>query len=219
MKTQAQGIDDGTKKTGRMVASFAKSYHEITGKKLIGISASKGGTSVNQWVQGTSFMTDTINRLNTFKTFAQQNKIDIGHIYMVWCQGEGDASMARSTYEAQLANVFEGLKPLGVEKCFLVRIGHLSNDTQAQAQMIQNQTDICRENDDIVLIGNLFTEFHDGKLGMMTADTFHYLQPAYNIQGRQAGTNFAFYLNNSKEPTMYDKEYGELYYSYNNGDI
>lgn len=209
-------IDDGTKKTGSMVSAFAKSYHRVTGRKLIGISASEGGTSTTQWLQGTAKYNDTLNRLNTFKSFAATNEIKISHIYMVWCQGEGDAHMTQLAYESNLNNIVNGLISEGVEKCFLIRIGHLDGDLAAQASMIQSQTNICKSNENIILVGNRFAEMHSGGLNLMKADGAHYLQEGYNIQGEQAGINTAYYIKNLKEPTMYDKEYNELYFSYKN---
>ena len=203
------GIDDGSAKTGSLVSSFAIKYNEVTGKKLIGISASKGGTSITQWQPNGTFLNDTINRINLFNDFANENNLKINKIYMVWCQGEGDGSMSEASYNAYLNNIIGDLKPVGVEKCLLVRIGQ--TDTLGKDVMIQNQTNIAKTNDDVVLVGNLFAKL--SRSGYLK-DSVHYVQAAYNIQGEQAGVNTAYYLQNQKEPTIYDTELNEVYQSH-----
>ena len=41
-------IDDGAKKSGGMAAAFAAEYHRLTGRVVVGVSASQGGTSSTQ---------------------------------------------------------------------------------------------------------------------------------------------------------------------------
>ena len=205
------GINDGAMKTGSMVSSFAKAYHEVTGKKLIGISASKGGSSILEWISGTPFLNDTISRINKFKNFAAENGIKVRGYYVVWNQGEGDGNMVQSTYEGHLNNMMNALKPLGIEKLFLVRIGHTVDDPESYSIMLEGQTNIGRNNKDVVLVGTKFAEL---ALSGYLKDIVHFVQAGYNIQGEQAGTNTAYYLNNLKEPLIYDTEYNSLYYSH-----
>lgn len=205
------GINDGAMKTGSLVSSFAEEYHKLTNRKLIGISASKGGSSITEWVSGSVYLNDTIERLNKFKEFASRSRLNIRGYYVVWNQGEGDANMPQSEYENHLNNMINTLKAYGIEKLFLIRIGHLVNMPDSQSIQIEAQTNIGRTNPDVVLVGNKFAEL---SMNGYLKDEAHYVQKGYNIQGKQAGINVSYYLNNLKEPTIYDSEYGELYFSH-----
>ena len=45
-------LDDGEKKTGSMVSAFAAAYYRLSGRRLVCVSASKGGTSSQEWEEG-----------------------------------------------------------------------------------------------------------------------------------------------------------------------
>ena len=58
------------------------------------------------------------------------------------------------------------------------------------------------------------TEFAKMASLNLMKDQFHYQQTAYNMVGANAGKNCAFYVINGKEPTMWDSEFNNLYYSH-----
>ena len=65
------------------------------------------------------------------------------------------------------------------------------------------QTDLCKEYEHAVLVSTKLCDFAYN--GLMK-DLYHYKQEGYNIVGKDAGINSAFYVNNNKEPFMYDGE-------------
>lgn len=216
-ENNSDGIDDGTMKTGSMVTSFANAYYKVTNTPIIAISASKGGTKVSQWTTGTSFMTDVIERLTSCINYLNNNGYTIRHKFVVWCQGEsdGDANTSQESYLNDLNSMIDTLMENGIEKLLLVRIGNC-NITGSEARytnMIQCQTELAKTNENVVMLS---TDFASMKARGLMKDSFHYYQKGYNEVGTYAGTNAGVYVTTLKEPTMYDPEYDELYYSHKN---
>lgn len=90
----------------------------------------------------------------------------------------------------------------GIEKCFLVRIGNYTGDKgKSYSDIIDIQTEIAQTNSHVVMAS---TDFAAMKERGLIKDAFHYYQQAYNEVGTRAGINAAFYVNNGKEPVMYD---------------
>ena len=101
----------------------------------------------------------------------------------------------------------------GVEKCFIVRIGNHRDNPTIYDGIINAQTELGRTYENAVLVSTKLSSMATD--GLMK-DQFHYTQKGYNIVGKDAGINTAFYINNLKEPTMWDWENQNLYYSYKN---
>ena len=209
------GINDGTSKTGSLVTAFCNAYYEKSKKTIVAISASKGGTSSSQWQPSGTLLPEAITRLNAAVSFLSQNDYIIKHKYMVWCQGEtdGDQNVSSSTYKANFDNIFSAMKSNGIEKCFIIRIGEINVSPYTQYDdIIQCQTDMCKDNEDYILVSTEFAAFRSK--GLMK-DSFHYFQEGYNRVGQHAGANAAEYRMYGKEPVMYDVKADSLYYSKN----
>ena len=216
------GIDDGTKKTGDMVAAFVNAYYTNNGNvPVVCVSASEGGSSSSEWLPttGNNFV-DLSNRLTTARQWLADNGYSIRHQYCAWCQGESDGdniangSETFAEYESRARSIFNGLISLGFEKVLLVRIGHHNSGTSARyTAIIQWQTAEAQTNDALVMVSCDFAGMRSK--GMMK-DSFHYYQIGYNITGNSAGINAALYATTGKEPTMYDPESNNLYYSHKN---
>lgn len=211
-ENKAGGITEVGMKTGSMVSAFVNEYYKVTNVPIVGVSASKGGSSINQWQPGMAYLNDAITRFNDAESWLISNGYVIRHKYMVWCQGEtdGDAGMTFAEYNTKFQAMVEAMQTEGVEKCFVVRIGNRTGAI-SYADMILTQTNIAKEYEDAVLVSTKFAGMVDE--GLMKADGLHYKQAGYNIVGEEAGVNTAFYINNLKEPTMYDVEYDNLYFS------
>ena len=216
-ENNVNGINDYSNKTGSMVTAFANEYYAYTKKTVVGVSASVGGTSSSAWLPTGSLLPDAIQRLASAVTYLNSNNIRIRHKFMVWCQGEsdGDADVTKSTYITNFNTILNAMKTAGIEKCFLVRIGNRNIDTvdTKYSTIIEAQTEIAQTNKDVVMIS---TDFAGMKERGLMKDDFHYYQAGYNEVGRYAGVNAAFYANNGKEPTMYDTEFDNLYFSHKN---
>ena len=213
------GINDGSNKTGSMVTAFANAYYTATGRTVIGVSASKGGTPIADWEPGAAsgYMTDALQRLSDAVSYLTSEGYNIKHKFVLWCQGETDMdiSTSKASYTASLQNVVDALIGAGIDKFMMVRIGNCNQPGRYNdyKPMIAWQTEICQNNPDIVLADADFAGM--AARGLMR-DYYHYYQQGYNEVGRYAGTNCAIYADYAKEPTMYDTENDDLYYSHKN---
>jgi hypothetical protein len=224
-ENQTGGIDDTTpdnddlttgvsKKTGSCVVALMNAYFGVTGIPIVGVSASEGGTTIAQWQPNTDRLNDALNRLTTAVTWLEANGYYIRHKYMMWCQGENDASTPSADYKSAFSAMFGAMKTAGIEKCFLARIGEYNSGiSTAYSAMIQCQTEIGQEMEDVIMCTTDLASFRDR--GLMK-DKYHFYQAAYNEMGRYSGANIAFYVETGKEPTMYDSKYNNLYYSHKN---
>ena len=213
------GINDGTSKTGGMVPAFANAYYTANGNvPLVGVSASKGGTSTFSWLPSGAFFNDLTERVNKAMAFLADNMYAIRHQYVVFCQGESDGdNIANGTetlaqYQENTLAIVNGFINLKFEKVLLVRIGNYNVSTSTRYKpIIEWQTELAQTNKNVVMVSCDFA-------GMMAdglmKDHFHYYQEGYNITGDSAGTNSAFFAMTQKEPTMYDSEYNNLYYTH-----
>lgn len=211
------GINDGAAKTGSLVTAFINEYYTHNGKiPIIGVSASKGGTTINQWQPNGALLNDAITRLENCVTYLTNNNYTIRHKYMLWCQGESDGDMGTSaeTYKTLFDTMFEEMQSHGIEKLFLIRIGNYNSGTSTRYKtIIDCQTNIAQTEKDIVMATTDLAGMRER--GLMK-DEFHYTQAGYNEMGTYAGINTAIYVNTEKEPTMYDTQNEDLYYSHKN---
>ncbi|WP_203264879.1 sialate O-acetylesterase [Streptococcus uberis] len=205
------GVSEPGMKTGSLVSSFVNSYHSVTGRKIIAVSASKGGSTIAQWQPGTAFLNDVIYRLETAKNYLTTNGYTIDNIYMIWCQGEsdGDSQTSAESYKSQLSNMITEMENNGVNHTFIIRIGNYRDDDRYQ-YLINAQSDYTKTKSNVTLVSTKFDTY--ANLGLMK-DAFHYKQQAYNEVGEQAGLNTGFYVNNKKEPTIFDFTNNNLYFS------
>lgn len=202
-----------TTKTGSMVSAFANEYYDKTGVPIVGVSCSKGGTSISWWQPTGLPLQDAITRFKKAETWLLSNDYTIRHRYMVWCQGEtdGDNAMSGETYKANFLAMVNAMFAEGVEKCFVIRIGNHRDEATLYDPIIQAQTELAKETENVVMVSTKFDKMATD--GLMK-DTFHYYQHGYNIVGADAGRNTAFYVKTGKEPTMYDWENQCLYFSH-----
>lgn len=215
------GIDDSSNKTGGLVPAFTNAYYTANGKvPLVGVSASKGGTSTFSWLPGGAFFNDITERVNRARNYLADNMYSVRHNYVIFCQGESDGdNIANGTetlaqYQENTLAIINGFINLGFEKVLLVRIGNYNVSTSTRYKpIIEWQTELAKTNKNVVMVSCDFA-------GMMAdglmKDHFHYYQEGYNIAGNSAGTNSAFFAMTQKEPTMYDTENENLYYTHIN---
>lgn len=191
------GIYEPGMKTGSLVSAFMIAYYEYTNIPIVGVSASKGGSSINEWQPDGSFLNDAMNRLEAAKKYLNTNGYDVRRTFMVWCQGEtdGDKNMSDIEYKTKLKVMIDEISK-NVEDCFLIRIGNHRDLPAQYSNIIQAQIDFCNEDEKTVLISTKFESM--ASLGLMK-DPYHYKQTAYNIVGTEAGTNAAYYILYNKK--------------------
>lgn len=197
-----EGIDDGVMKTGSMVTSFTNAYYKNNGNiPIVGISASKGGSVIEQWIPESVFLKDSIRRLQSGKNYLEQNDFSIRHQYMLWCQGESDGDMQtdKETYLSRLKSMWLCMKEQGIEKLFLVCIGNCNIEGSYDRYHAVRawQMEFADKNEDVIIVANVFEDMRER--GLMK-DAFHYYQQGYNECGEIAGRNVAYYVNTGKKP-------------------
>ncbi len=193
-ENRAGGIDDGDKKTGSMVTAFVNAYYQCTGVPIVGISASKGGSSILQWQPDQEYFADVKERLSSCQQYLKKEGVSIQHTCLLWCQGEtdGDKRVAGEAYQHYFMQFWREIKQLGVERCFLILIGNYNGSEKISYQEIQDAQRKLAENEpDIMLVDKSFPAMK--KRGLMK-DAFHYYQKAYNEVGTSAGRTTAHIL-------------------------
>lgn len=190
-----------TKRTGSMVSAFVNEYYEKTGRQIVAVSASMGGTNTSEWLGG--YVNDAAERLDSAKTFLLRNGINIGRTFVVWCQGEsdGDAKNDAQTYTENTKAIMDVLAQHGAERCFMIQIGHYNyedypdgNGGTTGAEWDEHygvirdaQAALCETDDYFVLAGSFEGYIEDMK------DRYHYNQGTYNAVGAAAGAAAAEY--------------------------
>ena len=199
-ENRKEGIDDGNMKTGSMVTAFVNAYYRKTGIPIVGISASKGGSRIDMWQPGGGFLKDTISRLDAAVEFLNANHYAVRHKFMLWCQGEsdGDISKTGEQYRREFEKMLDAMLAAGIEKCFLIRIGHYNGSgRQDYGGIMAVQEEIADTNENVVMVSKSFGEM---KARGLMKDDFHYFQEAYNFVGKEAGENTAAYVEAAYKP-------------------
>ena len=189
------GVNEPGMKTGSMVSAFVNACTAKTGVAIMGVSCARGGSSITEWLPGMPFFEDAVRRARKARTFLQTNGYTIRHSAMVWCQGctDGDLHTSKDVYKADTERVLHSfMQDAGAQTCFLIQIGNQRDEPELYLPMQQAQEELAAEQGDIVLVSRQFKPF--AAKGLMK-DRFHYLQPAYNAVGTEAGRNVAAYWN------------------------
>lgn len=198
-ENNANGINEPDMKTGSLVSSFINAYYNLVNVPIVGVSASKGGSSILEWQPGGKYLTDAIGRLDIARKYLLKNNYQIRKTFMVWCQGEtdGDHNMTGIDYQTNLHSMLDKMFQNGIDNCFLIRIGHHRDNDQQYLGIMKAQSDYCKSSKKVILVSTLFDQM--AKKGFMK-DPYHYTQTAYNLIGTQAGENTAYYTLHGKKP-------------------
>ncbi|MEK5239001.1 sialate O-acetylesterase [Paenibacillus sp. FSL L8-0470] len=193
----ASGVSE-TIKTGSMISAFAIEYYKLTSRPVVGVSCSKGGTSINQWQPEGAFLNDAIDRFHLADRYLERSGYCVKHKFMVWCQGEtdGDLGMSAAEYKFKLSLMIEAMLAAGLEHCYLIRTGNNRDQPALYNPIKAAQTELCKEYANTTLVSAKFEEM--SAKGQMS-DAFHYTQKAYNITGADAGRNTALHILNLEE--------------------
>jgi hypothetical protein len=226
-----QGIYDvfssGEKaKTGSMVTAFINAYYEQTGVPVVGVSASKGGSRIAQWMPDArdGFLKDALERYRKAENYLlnagigenrgkallqdsdkpQENvalslaegRYQIRHRYMVWCQGESDGD--RGTTAEDYKAQFNILWQ-EMKAAGIEKCFIIKTGKKNIPGQEENYEEIRRAQEE--LCDGEATIMVSRKFGEMLErglmkDAFHYYQQAYNEVGIEAGENVGEYVCN-----------------------
>ena len=207
-ENRADGINDvfsgGIKaKTGSMVTSFCNAYFRLTGTPVVGVSASKGGSSIEEWQPeaGTGYLKDAVNRYCEAKKYLEENNIKINRTFALWCQGEtdGDLKTSKRDYVMKFNSFWKELHKF-VPDLFLIKTGecNIPGEYKRYDEIRNAQDEIISLHQNVHLASDAFMGMREK--GLMK-DAFHYLQTGYDLCGKDAGEKVAaFYL---KEPEAF----------------
>ena len=239
------GEGTNTDTTGSLVTAFMNAYYNNTGTPVIGIPAAQCGSSIYEdWQNGQNGLEIAKAKFISAEKWLVEHEYKIKHKYMVWYQGEQDVKKIEYTdengvtrkYEDYLRNTVEVMQGaikknegyeqgIGVERCFLIRIGELYVPTDTTLEnkykeqyfnyvnMVNKQTEICNNNNWITLVSeSASTLSHCWKMMMKykkseetnkyEVDQVHLNQEALDIVGSEAGKNVAYYAQQSNSKTL-----------------
>lgn len=195
-------------KRGSLVTSFVNKYHELTGHTVIGVSASAGGTSTEDWLT-TGFVTDISVRLKNVQDYLNNNDFTVKNQYVVWLQGESDA-LDRTTVDEYKTNMDNIIRPLfigGCNKVFIITPGRINSDSHFFDNIISCQIDMCKNSGYYALASTALCAVPVSNM----VDPWHYNQRTLNLVGEDAAEAVAYYTNNNKEMCIYDYKHDLTY--------
>lgn len=193
-ENRTPGIHDGAMKTGSMVSAFVKEYYQETGVPVLGVSASKGGSSIAQWIPGApeGYLADAMKRLAACEAYCKAHSLVIRHRFVLWCQGEtdGDLGTEDDRYQEDFRKLLSALFAHGIERLFMVRIGkcNIPGAYDRYDRMIALQDKIASDTPGVAMVSTCLAGMRSR--GLMK-DSFHYYQQAYNEAGEEAARNAA----------------------------
>lgn len=212
----ASGVTEN-KKSGSMVSAFCESYYQATGRPIVAVSCSKGGEKISFFDSSSKVYKDACDRVNAAKAFLQseydagKTELKVNGVYVVWLQGEsdGDAATSAAVYKRTLDRIVKGFRSdIGCDRFFVIPIGTYNGSDSARianyAAIRQAQIDYCEGSANATVISLSLTGLHTH--GYMK-DEFHFNQAGYNIIGKDAGENMAYFVINGEKPAC--KEYTE----------
>lgn len=194
-------IDRPGAKKGSLVSAFVNKYYKETGRKCICVSASRGETSIEQWLSE-GIHADVTARVVTSKQWLTENGYTIGHMYTVWLQGESDG-LAKTDPQVYRSKLDDFIRPLfinGMEKVFIITPGRTIDETEVYTQIANVQKQVCMESGYYALATSVLS----GVSTEYMTDIYHYNQHVLNMVGTEAARAVAYYTNTGHEPVVYD---------------
>ncbi|MBE5882209.1 MAG: hypothetical protein E7289_07895 [Lachnospiraceae bacterium] len=173
---------------GSMVTAFANAYYKQTNTPIIAVPASCVGSGSVSW-KDTRYK-GVIKRVNAAVSLAKKKKLKIGHVYMVWMQGENDAfaDMSAKMHKNNLKSIVKNvMKKTPVEKCMIILIANYNRSSKIGknfTRIQKAQRDLCKSNNNFVLISSKATTLSDD---YFLEDGIHIIQNGLNKIGSHAG--------------------------------
>ena len=183
---------------GTLVTSFVNAYYEETGTPVAAVSASRGSSSLNGWLNK-GLKEDAAQRLEGAKECLKKEKIRIRHIYMVWFQGEADVNLklTKEEYKEGLNALVSYMGEQGVEQCFLIQMGTDGENSEYHQAVMQAQLEVCEESEQITLASKLPCELNG--TDMKDRGKIHFTQKALNLIGADAGAHTGAWVQEQAE--------------------
>lgn len=195
-------------KRGTLVSAFINEYYRETGRTVIAVSASAGGTSTEDWLTP-GFVTDISVRVKNAQDYLQSNGYLVKNQYVVWLQGESDAldGMSAEGYQTNMDTIIRPLFIAGFSKVFVITPGQINTNANFFNRIIDSQLDMCKKSGYYALATTMLSEVDVSYM----VDEWHYNQKVLNLVGTEAAKSVAYYTNNRKEMCLYDYKHDTTY--------
>ena len=193
-------------KKGSLVSAFVNEYHDLTGRKVIAVSASMGATDMDKWMtQGV--VDDIKQRYDSALLYLNNNGYNIGHIYVLWLHGESDAIKGTDpeVYRTDLDNIMRPLFINGLQKVFIITPGRTIDYRDIFLDIINVQKQICEESGYYALATTVLTKVSTEYM----SDQYHYNQHVLNMVGIESAKSVAYFTRHGEEKIVYDYREGE----------
>lgn len=188
------GVYEPGMKTGSLTAAFVNACFQQTGVPITGVSCSKGGSSILDWMPEQAYYKDGVRRMKRCEHWLSKNGYIIRHRLMAWCQGctDGDRGMDKKEYrECTRRFLHAFMADCGIEICFLIQTGSHRDNPELYVPIQLAQEELAAEERNVIMVSRQLKTF--AGRGLMK-DEFHYCQEAYNLTGDEAGNNAGKYL-------------------------
>ncbi|MBO6015441.1 MAG: Ig-like domain-containing protein [Lachnospiraceae bacterium] len=200
---------DGSYRTGSLVTAFTNAYYKQTKVPLVGVNATVVGSGRVSW--STIHYKEAARRLSKAKKSIERQKLKIGHVFVVYMQGENDgfAGSTAKEYTESLKLFYKNLsKKTDVDACLVIRIGKYTQQPSLYNPILKAQTKLCKEDKNFVLVSVKAASMSDS---YYQQDGLHITQQGLNLIGAEAGKNAGKYARTGKQPSMKDEKYHNTY--------
>lgn len=173
-----------------LVPEFCRAYltRSKTDAAVLAVPVAKGSTQIHEWLPGTEGYKAIVEKTQAAIACAEK-KYEIRHVFFVWLQGESDAiaGVDKETYKKRLIQLNTALQSdFGIQKFGIIRVGHFTNDAR-DMEIIQAQSEICRENGDFLMLTEIATHLNEHKEYMNPYVAGHYSAKGLEKLGSEAG--------------------------------
>ena len=202
--------------TGSMVTSFVNAYYAKTKTPVLAVPASMLGTGSQLWAD--KIHIGVVKRTWAAKSAAKKAGYSVSHVYMVFLQGESDATamqrnedgtcesgMTEEVYIRNIKKMFKKVKKKAkVSKCMVIQIPSYLGENkdpygtswnQYFRKIQKAQKSLCKNNNDFVMI---CTKAPSLKESYFREDMIHLNQNGLNLIGTIAGRNAGKYAKKDK---------------------
>ncbi len=195
-KNENRGALDDTEileRNGSLATAFVNAYYEETETPVVAVSASVGSSSLSGWLNK-GRKEEAADRLKEAKKCLWKERIRIRHVYMLWFQGETDASLQTTgnEYKTMMRELVSYMEKQGVEACFVIQIGADLAEPEKYQEIMQAQEEICGEYGDMILVSELPASLTGDD--MKDEGGIHFTQKALNLIGEDAGEQAGAYV-------------------------
>lgn len=183
-------------KKGSLVSSFVNEYYRLTNTPVVAVSAARGETAMDQWLSE-PIINDVVNRFCMARDYLNSNGYVIGHMYMVWLQGESDAlkRLDGAVYKTKLDDFIRPLFIEGLQQVFIITPGRTKDSKDIYSAIVKAQLDACKESGYYALGTDMLCEVSTDYM----TDIYHYNQDVLNMIGSECAENVAYYSKNNTE--------------------